>query len=56
MIRVLLKDGSEVALSEDEGRRVLYALATLAQTPVGPEINVCRVVGADGTELWPCSE
>ncbi|AUH35737.1 hypothetical protein [Paracoccus tegillarcae] len=45
-------DGAEIELAAGEGQRVLYALVTLAQTPVAPHITVAAVRTPQGVELW----
>ncbi len=54
MAIAILKNGQEVPLTHEQGRRVLYALTTLALTPLGAHINIRRLLDDDGTELWPC--
>jgi hypothetical protein len=53
MTTAILKNGQGVPLTHEQGRRVLYALTTLAVTPLGAQINIRRLAD-DGTELWPC--
>lgn len=45
-------DGNQIELAAGEGQRVLYALVTLAQTPVAPHITVAAIRTPDGVELW----
>lgn len=45
-------DGSQIELAAGEGQRVLHALATLAQTPVGSHVTIRALRTADGEELW----
>lgn len=45
-------DGNQIELAAGEGQRVLYALVTLAQTPVAPHITVAAIRTPEGVELW----
>lgn len=45
-------DGTQIELAPGEGQRVLHALATLAQTPIGAHVTIRALRTADGEELW----
>ena len=51
-MRAILKDGRAITLNAEQGQRVLYALTTLANTPIGDHLNVSRVEGDAGEDLW----
>lgn len=53
MMRVILKNGQAVELNEDHGQRVLYALASIAATPLGGHINIARLEDHGGEVHWP---
>lgn len=43
-------DGNQIKLAAGEGQRVLYALVTLAQTPVAPHITVATIRTPEGVK------
>ncbi|RCW78469.1 hypothetical protein [Paracoccus lutimaris] len=45
-------DGAQIELAAGEGQRVLYALTTLAQTPVGPHLAIRVLRTVAGEVLW----
>lgn len=53
MMKVLDRNGRVFELDRERGQRVLYALTTLAQTPVIACVLIERVEDDDGTLLWP---
>lgn len=53
-MKAILKTGKEIKMSADQGQRVLYAVTTLAASPVGQHLNVERIEDANGVEVWPC--
>jgi hypothetical protein len=53
-MKAIFKDGSEQLLSPNDARRALYALTSLAMTPIGPHLNLQRIEDDAGIELWPC--
>lgn len=53
MMRAIMKDGRMVELIEDHGQRVLYALASIAATPLVDHINVVRLEDEVGEVHWP---
>ena len=53
-MKAILKTGKIIPMSEAQGQRVLYAVTTLAASPVGQELNVARIEDKNGVELWPC--
>lgn len=53
-MKAILKTGKEIPMSADQGQRVLYAITTLAASPVGQHLNVERIEDANGIEVWPC--
>ena len=50
----VLEDGARVPLSPDELHRVLYALTSLAVTPLRQHLRVVAIHNNAGDELWPC--
>lgn len=53
MMRVILTDGQAVDLNEDHGQRVLYALTSIAATPLAGHINIARLEDGEGDVHWP---
>ncbi len=53
-MKAILKTGKVIPMSPDQGRRVLYAVTTLAVSPIGPELNIERIEDGSGQEVWPC--
>lgn len=51
-ITVQIKSGAAITLAEEAGQRVVYALASLAVSPVGAHLNVERVTDDTGRILW----
>ena len=51
--RIEVKDANSIYLPDDAIQRVVYALTTLAITPVIDHINVTAVFDAAGNPLWP---
>lgn len=44
--------GAHIELAPGEGQRVLYALTTLAQTPVAAHVTIRSLRTPAGEELW----
>ena len=53
-MKAVLKTGKVIQMTADQGQRVLYAITTLAASPVGQHLNVERIEDANGVEVWPC--
>lgn len=51
--RIEVKDANPIYLPDDAIQRVVYALTSLAITPVIDHINVTAVYDAAGNHLWP---
>lgn len=45
-------DGGQIELRPGVGQRVLYALTTLAQTPIAAHVRIKALRTAQGEELW----
>ncbi len=50
--RAILTDGGEVFLTVQQSQRALYALTSLAQTPLALHLKVMAVYDAKGVCLW----
>lgn len=53
-MKAILTTGKVIPMTAEQGRRVLYAVTTLAVSPVGPHLNVERIEDESGREVWPC--
>lgn len=53
MVKIILKSGIEISLDEEQGRRVLYAVTTLALTRLREHLEIERIEAEDGALLWP---
>ncbi len=51
--RIEVKDGQPVMLPDEAIQRVVYALTSLAVTPVIEHVHVTAVYDAAGNHLWP---
>ncbi len=52
MHRAILSEGGEVFMTVQQSQRALYALTSLAQTPLAPHLKVMEVYDAKGVCLW----
>lgn len=52
MLLAIFQDGSMIELTEEQGQRALYALTSLAVTPLAHHLNVLRVEDGAGQILW----
>lgn len=52
MAYALLEDGREIALGQEEVRRILYALTNLQQTSLGSVQNCVAILNDDRDTLW----
>ena len=52
MSLVMLEDGREIELKDEEVSRVLYGLTRLQETKLGPVLNCIEVRDSKGTVLW----
>lgn len=50
--RAVLIGGGEVFMSAQQAQRALYALTSLAQTPLGAHLSIMAVYDAKGVCLW----
>ena len=51
--RIEVKDGNPVMLPDETIQRIVYALTTLAITPVIEHVHITAVYDAAGNHLWP---
>ena len=51
--RIEVKDGNPVMLPDETIQRIVYALTTLAITPLIEHVHVTAVYDAAGNHLWP---
>ncbi|WJS87270.1 hypothetical protein [Paracoccus sp. TOH] len=52
MMLAIFQDGSRIELTAEQGQRALYALTSLAVTPLAHHLNIQRIEGGDGQILW----
>lgn len=53
VMRVIFNDDTEQALDDGIGQRVLYAVTTLAMTPVMEKLPIREIRGDTDQQLWP---
>lgn len=54
-LNAVLDNGDIVPLSQEEGQKILYAMTSIAATPLGARINVLRLEDEQGMVHWPPS-
>lgn len=51
--RIEVKEGPPIILPDETIQRIVYALTTLAVTPVAEHVHITAVYDAAGNHLWP---
>lgn len=51
--RIEVKDGNPIILPDATIQRIVYALTSLAITPVIEHVHITAVYDAAGNHLWP---
>ncbi len=51
--RIEVKDGTPIILPDETIQRIVYALTSLAITPVIEHVHITAVYDAAGNHLWP---
>ncbi len=51
--RVVLDDGTEYPLTDQQVSRTAYALASLALTPIIDHLKITGLYDSNGTLFWP---
>jgi len=51
--RIEVRDGNPIMLPDETIQRIVYALTSLAITPVIEHVHITAVYDAAGNHLWP---